>query len=204
MIRVFVAARTAALRLALRARLDGPGMTVVGDGPTPDGAPPDVDVVVIGDGEQLLVSGDALTEVGARAVVALAEDERPARALHGLPLRGWAIVSRDASAVELRAATTAAAQGFALVPAALSARLLPMRAPASEGLGEETHEPLTPREREVLELLAHGLSNRQIAERLAISEHTAKFHVAAISGKLGAASRTDAVSRGIRRGLITL
>ena len=46
-------------------------MTVVGDGPTPDGAPPDVDVVVIGDAEQLLVSGDALAEVGARAVVAL-------------------------------------------------------------------------------------------------------------------------------------
>ena len=204
MIRVFVAATTAALRLALRARLDGPGMAVVGDGPTPDGAPADVDVVVIGHGEQLLVSGDALAELGARAVVALADDERPARALHGLPLRGWAIVSRDASAAELRAATAAAAQGFVLLPAALSARLLPMRAPTPEGLAEGALEPLTPREREVLELLAHGLSNRQIAERLGISEHTAKFHVAAISGKLGAASRTEAVSRGVRRGLITL
>ena len=79
-----------------------------------------------------------------------------------------------------------------------------MRAPGRKGWREETHEPLTPREREVLELLAHGLSNRQIAERLGISEHTAKFHVAAISGKLGAASRTEAVSRGVRRGLITL
>jgi DNA-binding NarL/FixJ family response regulator len=56
----------------------------------------------------------------------------------------------------------------------------------------------------VLELLAHGLSNRRIADALAISEHTAKFHVAAVCAKLGAASRTEAVSRGVRRGLITL
>jgi DNA-binding NarL/FixJ family response regulator len=56
----------------------------------------------------------------------------------------------------------------------------------------------------VLDLLAHGLSNRRIADALGISEHTAKFHVAAVCGKLGAASRTEAVSRGIRRGLVTL
>ena len=163
-----------------------------------------MDVVVIGHAERLLVSTDALAEVGACAVVALADDERPARTLRGLPLRGWAIVSREASAAELRAATTAAAQGFTVLPATLSARLLPARAPAPEGGPRRPLEPLTPREREVLDLLAHGLSNRQIAERLGISEHTAKFHVAAVSGKLGAASRTEAVSRGVRRGLITL
>jgi len=56
----------------------------------------------------------------------------------------------------------------------------------------------------VLELLAHGLSNRQIADALAISEHTAKFHVASVSAKLGASSRTEAVRLGVRRGLITL
>jgi ATP/maltotriose-dependent transcriptional regulator MalT len=65
-------------------------------------------------------------------------------------------------------------------------------------------EPLTPREIEVLELLAEGLPNRAIAARLGISDQTVKFHVASISGKLGAANRTDAVRRGVRRGLITL
>lgn len=65
-------------------------------------------------------------------------------------------------------------------------------------------EPLTPREIEVLELLAEGLPNRAIAGRLGISDQTVKFHVASISGKLGAANRTDAVRRGVRRGLITL
>jgi DNA-binding NarL/FixJ family response regulator len=65
-------------------------------------------------------------------------------------------------------------------------------------------EPLTPREIEVLDLLAEGLANKAIAARLGISDQTVKFHVASISGKLGAANRTDAVRRGLRRGLITL
>lgn len=65
-------------------------------------------------------------------------------------------------------------------------------------------ESLTPREVQVLELLAEGLPNKAIAARLGISDQTVKFHVAAISGKLGAANRTDAVRLAVRRGLITL
>jgi DNA-binding NarL/FixJ family response regulator len=65
-------------------------------------------------------------------------------------------------------------------------------------------EALTPREVEVLELLAEGLSNKGIAARLGISDQTVKFHAAAISGKLGARNRTEAVRLGVRRGLITL
>ncbi len=65
-------------------------------------------------------------------------------------------------------------------------------------------EPLTPREVQVLELLAEGLPNKAIAARLHISDQTVKFHVSSISGKLGAANRTDAVRRAVRRGLITL
>ena len=65
-------------------------------------------------------------------------------------------------------------------------------------------EPLTPREVQVLELLAEGLSNKGIAARLGISDQTVKFHVAAIAGKLGAASRTAIVRAAVRRGLIAL
>jgi ATP/maltotriose-dependent transcriptional regulator MalT len=68
----------------------------------------------------------------------------------------------------------------------------------------ELYEALTPRELEVLEVLAQGLSNRAIASRLVISEHTVKFHVSAIFGKLGAENRTDAVRRGVRLGLVAL
>ena len=70
--------------------------------------------------------------------------------------------------------------------------------------GAAIPEPLTPRELEVLELLVEGLSNKTIAVRLGISDQTVKFHVAAICGKLGAANRTDAVRRAIRRGLVTV
>ena len=65
-------------------------------------------------------------------------------------------------------------------------------------------EPLTPRELEVLALMAEGLSNKPIAERLGISDQTVKFHVASVCGKLDALNRTDAVRRGLHRGLIAL
>jgi DNA-binding NarL/FixJ family response regulator len=65
-------------------------------------------------------------------------------------------------------------------------------------------EPLTSRELEVLQLLVEGVSNKGIAERLGISEHTAKFHVNSILGELGAQNRTEAVTRAARTGLIIL
>ena len=74
--------------------------------------------------------------------------------------------------------------------------------PSSED--ESTAESLTPREAEVLRLLADGLGNKDIALKLSISEHTIKFHIRSILGKLGAASRTEAVTRGLRSGLIEL
>jgi len=204
MIRAFVTAPTAALRVGLHSRLDGDDITVVGTGPALEEAPADVDVVIVTDPGPLLVGADTLAEIGARAVVAVTDDDRAARILRELPLRGWAVVSRDASRADLRAATAAAARGFTVLPAAVATRLRPARGAAPAAPSAEPGESLTPREREVLELLAHGLSNRRIAAALAISEHTAKFHVAAVCGKLGAASRTEAVTRGVRRGLITL
>ena len=73
-----------------------------------------------------------------------------------------------------------------------------------DGGREAFEEPLTAREVQVIELLAEGLPNKAIAARLGISDQTVKFHLASISGKLGAANRTDAVRRAVRRGLITL
>jgi DNA-binding CsgD family transcriptional regulator len=72
--------------------------------------------------------------------------------------------------------------------------------------GEELDSPesLTAREAEVLELIAEGLSNRRVADRLGISEHTVKFHVGSIYGKLGASSRAELIRRAARRGLITI
>ena len=81
-------------------------------------------------------------------------------------------------------------------------------APPSSANGDADDDPLveslTAREREVLALLADGVGNREIAHALGISEHTVKFHLGAIFGKLGAATRTEAVRRGLRLGLIAL
>ena len=65
-------------------------------------------------------------------------------------------------------------------------------------------EPLTSRESDVLSLLAEGAGNKEIAARLGISEHTVKFHVSSILSKLGAATRTEAVTRGYKEGLILI
>jgi DNA-binding NarL/FixJ family response regulator len=81
--------------------------------------------------------------------------------------------------------------------------MAPLAGPAPP-LPEELVESLTARERDVLELLAEGLSNRAIGERLRISDQTVKFHVASISSKLGAVNRTDAVRRALRLGLISV
>jgi DNA-binding CsgD family transcriptional regulator len=91
--------------------------------------------------------------------------------------------------------------------AGIAADALLLVAAPSRAAGEDDPidvEALTPREAEVLELVAAGLPNKAIATRLGISAQTVKFHLTSITGKLGATNRTDAVRRGVQRGLITL
>jgi two-component system, NarL family, nitrate/nitrite response regulator NarL len=106
----------------------------------------------------------------------------------------------DADGPTLAAAARALAMGLSVVdPSLFGVADLPVAGPLpAEG------EALTPREREVLELVAVGLPNKAIARELGISEHTAKFHVGSLLGKLGASSRTEAVTIATRRGLLTI
>jgi DNA-binding NarL/FixJ family response regulator len=87
---------------------------------------------------------------------------------------------------------------------AADAVMLAAPAQTSEEAGAVGGEALTPREQQVLELLAEGLANKAIAARLGISDQTVKFHVASVAAKLGATNRTDAVRLAVRRGLLTL
>lgn len=110
------------------------------------------------------------------------------------------ILRRDAEAPRLLAALRAVVQGLSVFDEASTGALL---RPAARD-PREPIEPLTPREQEVLQLLAAGQSNKQIAQRLSISEHTAKFHVAKLLQKLGAQTRSEAVFIGARLGLLLL
>lgn len=143
-----------------------------------------------------------------RAAVILTDDAGQAARLARAGRPGWACLGRDAGVEELDLAVRAAAAGLVLLD-------LPALAAAVGGLsgttpaqsapnGDRPPEHLTPREFQVLQLIAQGLPNKGIARALGISENTAKFHVAALTAKLGASSRTEAVTIGARRGLIVL
>ncbi len=109
-------------------------------------------------------------------------------------------ISSDATPQEIESAVHAVNAGLVVTTPAFLAELLP----ETQMFAEDLAEPLSNRELEVLDLLAEGLSNKLIAHRLNISEHTVKTHVASIFAKLGASSRTEAVSQAIRRGLVML
>jgi two-component system, NarL family, nitrate/nitrite response regulator NarL len=157
--------------------------------------------------------GPALEKLGevvlARVpLVLLLPDEAYAVEAWSAGARG--LLLRDVSQARLAAGLAAAAQGLGVVDPAFLAALAPASADDETG-GRAGRagipnpvEDLTSRELEVLRLMAEGLPNKTIAFRLGISEHTVKFHVNAILGKLGAGSRTEAVVRATQLGLIYL
>lgn len=219
MIRVLVVASSAVVRAGLESILSrDPSIVVVGSDDV--GSAPTVaeeiaahepHVVLVEGGavdDELLsvVADDYAPEVVAPAVVILADETDTSRVpalVHG-GVR--ALLPRDAGVAEILAAVAAAAAGLVSMPADWLARLLPRPAAArvlARGTALETRE-LTPRELEVLRMIAEGLANKQIAGRLGISEHTVKFHVAAVFAKLRASTRAEAVMLGARRGMIVL
>ena len=204
--RVYVVAPTALERSGLRAILADAGaetgVLLVGEAGRLDEtdswlSAADV-VVVAGDG-LLEEAARAVAEEGTQAILLLSDDDRSVPMLHSLAPRGWGVVSPDAPPEEFLAAVAAVVLGLVVLPRTLTGRLI--GEPANV---EEPSEPLTAREREVLELLGRGLSNKMIAKELNISEHTVKFHISSIYTKLGVASRTEAINRGARQGLISL
>ena len=224
MTRVLVAAASAVTRAGLEAILARePSLVVVGGATscaslTEEIAEYEPDVLLVefagSDGDALAMlhvvsSGDL--DGGVRpstSLVVLADDgdAAPLVAAFGAGVRG--LLPRDARPHEIVAAVGAAAAGLLTVT---TERFAAMRsgaavaAPTRAGRSDEqTEAPLTPRELEVLRMIADGLGNKQIAARLAISEHTVKFHVGSVFAKTRASTRAEAVMIGARRGLIVL
>ncbi len=197
--RVCVVAPTPALRLGLRAMLAQSDETLEVLEETDNGREV-ADVLVVADLDDLA----SLAHNGDQGMVVLADDDAVIALLRSLPLRGWAIVPTDATADELRAAVLAAAHGMVALPLAMAGHIAPASSALRPADAPTLRQPLTPRELEVLELVGRGLPSKLIAQSLAVSESTVKYHLSSIYAKLGAASRTEAVSRAARLGLITL
>jgi NarL family two-component system response regulator YdfI len=143
-------------------------------------------------------------EYRSRRIVLLAEDLTRAEIVRLMQSGVQAILPRDSSASEITSALVAVSEGLVAFSPDFLRLLLPTPADVAEQDFEYLNDPLTTRETEVLALLAGGAGNKEIAAQLRISEHTAKFHVSSILSKLGATTRTEAVSRGYRLGLILI
>jgi NarL family two-component system response regulator YdfI len=211
-IRVFIVAASPLSRASLQSLLRARRVEVVGSGPNLESLwdqPPDVemDIVLVeasgNHSEEMIGSLSQLQLSSEAAIVVLSDRFEPGRLAEALRAGVRAILPGDMSPDQIVAGLEAAAAGLIVLHPAEVDAMFPAAEPASSPLAELI-EPLTPRESEVLQMLASGLANKEIATLLAISEHTVKFHVASILGKLGAASRTEAVTLGIRRGLVLL
>ena len=210
MTRVFIVAESARSRERLEDLLDARRIEVVGSTSNLANAAEalaeeDVDVLLVEASnesvEELLEMLSATGATRETAVVVLLDQSAPVWAGQAMRAGVRGVLSSDAEAGQLALAIEAAAGGlFVLHPDEVRAE----RSSSPRAATLELSEPLTARERQVLQMLGAGLGNKEIASRLKISGHTVKFHVASILGKLGASSRTEAVAIGLRRGLILL
>jgi DNA-binding NarL/FixJ family response regulator len=199
-LRVLVVGEDALARAGLRALADSAGLHVAADvspAELEDGPEEEADVAAWDVGPSGVL--DRLRSFSERLpVVAVLWSEDQAGEALAAGARG--VLLRDGVEDRLVPALAAAAAGLVTLDEGLAESLLRPRPAHPPSLVE----PLTPREMEVLQLLAEGLTNRRIGKRLGISEHTAKFHVNAILGKLGAQSRGEAVAQAARLGLVLL
>jgi DNA-binding NarL/FixJ family response regulator len=210
-IRVLVAAPTASRTAQIARDVRGAGFTVVGEQSRIEHlAAEPIDVVVVAAGTA--VAPHAFPD-GSPGVVVVGVGPAAASILAHDGTRAVGVVPADADASTIGAAIGAVAAGLSVRPFDLTigeeSVVFPpppsIRGDTTDGIEHATEvEPLTLRESEVLDSLAQGSSNRAIAAKLGISEHTVKFHLASIFGKLGVTTRTSAVRRALRRGLIDL
>ncbi len=200
---VAVWGRYPAMRAGIRTLLAEVGVDAV-DAP-PGNAPQNAPGVLIadaGDGSLDDVLVDLREQFPGAALILLAGDASAFESISGEAAPAGMLL-RDVTGPELASAVGAVSNGLSVADPQVMARLGRHTAGRRTDL-EPLEEHLTERELEVLAQLALGIPNKAIALRLGISEHTVKYHVGEILGKLGAASRTEAVMQGARRGLLSL
>jgi two-component system, NarL family, response regulator YdfI len=213
-IRVVVAAISAVRRGGLEAivrnnpsfKLAGSLPGIVGFGARIQELQPHVMVVDLAQADtQLFQAANDLERAGI-ATVALIDEPSVGWTARALRAGVRAILPRESSENEIASAVVAADRGLILLDPEVTKELASQTRTvisASENAADRLEE-LTAREVEVLRLMAEGFGNKQIAARLGISDHTVKFHISSILAKLSVSSRTEAVTQGIRMGLIVV
>jgi len=148
---------------------------------------------------------DLLPEPTSEAAIVLLTEVSDARSISRLLRSGVrAILSRESEPDDVLSAIFAVHDGLVLLSLPAAESLAAVFGDQPLQVEDELSEEITSRETDVLRMLAEGLVNKDIAARLGISEHTVKFHISSILDKLGASTRTEAVTQGIRRGLIPI
>jgi two-component system, NarL family, response regulator YdfI len=161
----------------------------------------DLDVAVI-DADSI---HDLSLDPTSQSAIVLLTEVTDARSVSRLLRSGVrAILSRESDSDDVFSAIYAAYDGLVLLSTSIAKSLASIYSDRSPEEETELSEEITPRETDVLRMLADGLVNKEIAVHLGISEHTVKFHISSILDKLGASTRTEAVTLGIRRGLIPI
>ena len=210
--RVFIVASSPFARGGLESLLASRGIGVIGTSSNLellaerilDAEPDAVLVDASGDHSESILDAIITSDLAAEtALIVLLDHAPPGWVADALRAGVRAILPATVIADQLAAAIDGALAGLLIVHPSELLSMLPST-PTASLVVAELAEPLTPREREVLQMLASGLANKEIAANLSISDHTVKFHVASILGKLGASTRTEAVALGIRRGLVLL
>jgi len=202
LIRVTIVSPNSAMRIGLRELLSRqPDIKVVGE---------TVDLEHVNETETEVVvlssvsSARVLENKTSFAILFLTDDVESLRGMFNSNLRAWGVLSMDATEDELTAAVRAVGEGLWVGAPSLVGSLIRLSGRRESSSEDSLVEPLTARELEVIQLMAQGLANKQIALALSISEHTVKFHLSSLYAKLGISSRTEAVKRGIELGLISL
>ena len=208
-VEVLIVSPLATVRAGLAALLAAAdGLRVVGEAVSLEGVAasdliPEVGVVLLdAPSAEEIDDAIAIVEGVGPGLVVLGPANAGGRLPLATPTFAWGFLARDAGPERIVAAVRAVAAGLVAFEPELAS--VPLGSPAGPLPRADEIDDLTAREREVLTLVAIGLTNKAIAQRLAISDHTVKFHVAAILAKLGAESRTEAVHLAARRGLLTL
>jgi NarL family two-component system response regulator YdfI len=212
LIRVSIIAPAIAIRTGLRALLsDDPQINVIVEAATMEEMAEELDEtdiivwapVATMDMESAFSKAGRLMNEEMPALLLVHNDPKALEYLTQLPVRAWGMLDQEATQTELIASLLALNEGLIVINPTWLNKMVKSASISKDG-NADLVEPLTGREVEILQLLALGLTNKQIAGRLGISAHTVKFHVSTIFSKLGTTNRVETVNLGLKKGLIVL